>query len=239
MSQDDFVNSGSEICKATSNNDPLLIGASIIGSGTIIAPNVIIGHPAKDTLLKTRNFANSSGAKIGCNCILRSNSVVYEKAILGDNSQLAHGVVIREGAVVGDNCVLGNGAVVREGAKISSNVRMMENVVVSENAVISENVFIGPNVVMTAGRHMTSALEAGGKLTEAEAKELEAAYWNKPSVEIEANARIGSGAILLAGVKIGDGAIVAAGAVVFVDVPPGAVVGGNPARLIKRNTSEN
>ncbi len=44
---------------------------------------------------------------------------------------------------------------------------------------------------------------------------------------------IGAGAIVLSGVSIGDGAIVAAGAVVTRDVPPYAVVGGNPAHLLK------
>ncbi|MBO4800371.1 MAG: CatB-related O-acetyltransferase [Bacteroidaceae bacterium] len=44
---------------------------------------------------------------------------------------------------------------------------------------------------------------------------------------------IGHGAIILAGVTIGDGAIVAAGSVVTKDVPPCAIVGGNPARVLK------
>ena len=44
---------------------------------------------------------------------------------------------------------------------------------------------------------------------------------------------IGHGAIIMGGVKICDGAIVAAGAVVTKDVPPCAIVGGNPAKVIK------
>jgi acetyltransferase-like isoleucine patch superfamily enzyme len=44
---------------------------------------------------------------------------------------------------------------------------------------------------------------------------------------------IGARAIVLKGVTIGDGAVVGAGAVVAADVPPGALVAGNPARVIR------
>ena len=54
------------------------------------------------------------------------------------------------------------------------------------------------------------------------------------SVRLGDDVWVGSGAILLPGVTVGDGAIVAAGAVVTRDVEPRTVVGGNPARFIKR-----
>jgi acetyltransferase-like isoleucine patch superfamily enzyme len=44
---------------------------------------------------------------------------------------------------------------------------------------------------------------------------------------------LGASAIILKGVTIGDGAVVGAGAVVVRDVPPGAVVAGNPARVVR------
>ena len=49
---------------------------------------------------------------------------------------------------------------------------------------------------------------------------------------------IGHGAHIMAGVTIGDGAIVASGAVVSKDVPPFAVVAGNPAKCIRQRAAE-
>ncbi len=49
---------------------------------------------------------------------------------------------------------------------------------------------------------------------------------------------IGYGAIICSGVNIGQGAVIAAGAVVTKDVPPYAIVGGNPAKVIKYRFSE-
>ena len=62
--------------------------------------------------------------------------------------------------------------------------------------------------------------------------------WDSPRVastriDIGDDVWIGHGAIILSGVKIGSGSIIAAGAVVTRDVPPGAIVGGNPAKVLK------
>lgn len=58
-------------------------------------------------------------------------------------------------------------------------------------------------------------------------------------IVIEDDVWIGAAAIILKGVRVGRGAIVAAGAVVTKDVPPYAIVGGNPARVIRSRRVED
>jgi acetyltransferase-like isoleucine patch superfamily enzyme len=58
--------------------------------------------------------------------------------------------------------------------------------------------------------------------------------WSKPVV-IGDGVWIGTGATILPGVTIGDGSVVAAGSVVTSDVPGGALVAGNPARVVREN----
>lgn len=62
--------------------------------------------------------------------------------------------------------------------------------------------------------------------------------WSKGPVVIGSDVWIGWRALIMSGITIGDGAVVAAGAVVTRDVPPYAMVGGNPARLIKARFDE-
>ena len=82
---------------------------------------------------------------------------------------------------------------------------------------------LGPHVSVVGGDHIYNQL--GIPLIFADRPAL------KPTV-IEADAWIGCGTILLAGIRVGRGAIVAAGAVVTKDVPPYEIHGGVPARKI-------
>ena len=87
---------------------------------------------------------------------------------------------------------------------------------------IGDGTQIGPMVQILAADHpRDSAVRASG---------LE----NGRPVSIGRDVWIGGGAILLPGVTVGDGATLGAGAVVTRDVPPGAAVGGNPARPLRR-----
>lgn len=56
---------------------------------------------------------------------------------------------------------------------------------------------------------------------------------SKGAIEIKDDVWIGYNSLILSGVTIGQGAVIAAGSVVVKDVPPYAIVGGNPAKIIK------
>lgn len=87
---------------------------------------------------------------------------------------------------------------------------------------IGDNCFLGPGVHIYTATHPLEARERNA-----------GAEFGKP-VAIGRNVWIGGRAVINPGVKIGNNAVVASGAVVTKDVPDHAVVGGNPARVIKR-----
>lgn len=62
---------------------------------------------------------------------------------------------------------------------------------------------------------------------------------SKGPIIVEDEAWIGSNAIVMSGVRIGKGAIVAAGAIVTKSVPPYAIVGGNPSKIIRYKFSND
>jgi acetyltransferase-like isoleucine patch superfamily enzyme len=96
------------------------------------------------------------------------------------------------------------------------------------NATIGNYVMIAPEVVFIGKMHKTESVTIPMIL------QGEVEY---DPVTVEDDVWLGQRAIVMPGVKIGRGAIVGAGAVVTKDVPPYAVVGGVPAKLIKYRSS--
>ncbi|MBN3518912.1 sugar O-acetyltransferase [Algoriphagus lutimaris] len=92
---------------------------------------------------------------------------------------------------------------------------------------MGDRVLIAPNVQFYAATHPTEA-KTRGELWE----------FGKP-ITIGSDVWIGGGSIICPGVTIGDKSIVAAGSVVTKDVPPGVIVGGNPAKFIKEVPPSN
>ena len=94
---------------------------------------------------------------------------------------------------------------------------------------IGSHVFFGPEVTVRGGNHRMDVVgRFMSTITEAEKRPED-----DEGVTIEDDVWVGTRAIILQGVTIGRGAVVAAGAVVTRNVPPYAVVGGVPAKVIK------
>lgn len=110
------------------------------------------------------------------------------------------------------------------GIKIGDNSGLGVNCRVGRGTSIGNNVMMGPDVVILTSNH---------KFERTDIPMREQGFENKPVI-IGDDVWIGTRAIILPGVKIGNGVIVAAGAVVTKEVPDYTVVGGCPARIIKK-----
>src|SRR5574341_1173721 len=120
--------------------------------------------------------------------------------------------------IIGARAVIRSHSVIYAGNVIGDDVRLHSNVFVPEFSVLEDNCWLGPNVVVTNARYPQAR----------NAKET------LRGATIKRGAKIGANATLLPGITIGENALVGAGAVVVRDVPPGAVVAGNPARVVKQ-----
>jgi len=129
------------------------------------------------------------------------------------------------GCEIGDDSKIGTFVEIQKGAKIGSRCKISSHTFICEGVTLEDEVFVGHHVVFTNDRYPRAA--AGGQLqTEAD--------WECIPTVVKRGASIGSGAVLLCGITIGEHALIGAGSVVTRDVPAGATVAGNPARLVKR-----
>jgi len=130
---------------------------------------------------------------------------------IGDNTKIGAFVEIQKNAMVGKNC------------KISSHTFICEGVTIEDNA------FIGHNVAFINDSYPRATAPGGQLQTEKD--------WKVEQTLVKKGASIGSGSTILSNIVIGENAIVGAGSVVTRDVPPNAIVAGNPAKILRSITS--
>ena len=113
-----------------------------------------------------------------------------------------------------------------------------EDCYIAENATIVGEVTMGNqcsvwfNAVIRGDVHY---IKMGNKVNVQDGAVIHATYQKSPTT-IGNNVSIGSNTTILGGITIGNGALIGAGAVVTKDVPPGALVVGNPAKILKKES---
>lgn len=186
-----------------------------LGPNSIIEDYCILGLPPRGQKEGDLNTSIGSGA------YLRSHTVVYAGNRIGINFQTGNKVNVRELNDIGNNVSIGTLSVIEHHVQIGNNVRIHSQAFIPEYSTVEDGAWIGPHVVLTNAKYPLSP----------DAKK------NLKGPTIMKGAKIGANATILPGITIGQNALVGAGAVVVEDVPDGAVVAGNPARIIK-HTSE-
>jgi acetyltransferase-like isoleucine patch superfamily enzyme len=135
-----------------------------------------------------------------------------------------HAFVNLYGCEIGDDTRIGCFVEIQKGVKIGACCKISSHSFICEGVTVEEEVFIGHGVMFTNDRR-PSAVNAAGKLQGEE-------DWQCERTLVRRGASIGSGVTILCGITIGENAMVGAGSVVTRDVPDGATVAGNPARII-------
>jgi len=144
---------------------------------------------------------------------------------LGKDVRIFHPQLVNlYGCAIGAGTRVGAFVEVQKNATIGERCKISSHSFICEGVVIEDEVFVGHGVMFINDRHPRATAVGGRLQTEAD--------WQVVPTVVKRGASIGSGAVILCGVTIGAGAMIGAGAVVTRDVPPGATVAGNPARIL-------
>ena len=143
---------------------------------------------------------------------------------LGQNVKLSKFINLY-GCEIGDESKIGAFVEIQKNASVGKRCKISSHTFVCEGVTIEDNVFIGHGVMFINDSYPRATAADGNLQTEAD--------WKVERTVVKKGSSIGSGATILSNVSIGENAIVGAGSVVTKDVPPGSIVIGNPARVLR------
>jgi acetyltransferase-like isoleucine patch superfamily enzyme len=164
-----------------------------------------------------------------------STTVLNEHVCIAPDVKLGRNVKLSKfinmyGCTVGDDVKIGAFVEIQKNASIGNNCKISSHSFICEGVTIEDAVFIGHSVTFINDMYPRATAAGGALQTEAD--------WKVDKTVVKKGASIGSGCTILANVTIGEGAIIGAGSVVTKDVPPNAIVAGNPAKFLRFVTEE-
>lgn len=144
-------------------------------------------------------------------------AVIDPGCTIGEGCRIWHFSHIMTGAVLGPGCNIGQNVVISPEVVLGRNVKVQNNVSVYTGVTCGDDVFLGPSCVFTNVVNPRSAVNRRGEYLR---------------THVGQGATIGANATVVCGHDIGEWAFIGAGAVVTKDVPPYALVVGNPSRQV-------
>ena len=144
-------------------------------------------------------------------------AVIDPGCVIGDDTHIWHFSHIMSGSTIGRGCNIGQNVVISPGVVLGDNVKVQNNVSVYTGVTCGDDVFLGPSCVFTNVVNPRSAVPRKDKYL---------------PTHVGRGATIGANATIVCGHTIGEYALIGAGAVVIRDVPPYALVVGNPSKQI-------
>lgn len=179
-----------------------------LGEGSRVEEGTLLGYLRP-------GFSGPCLLKVGSGANIRQGTIIYAGTSIGDHLETGHYVIIRELNEIGHNFRIWSHSVVDYGCRIGDNVKVHSQVYIAQFTVIEDDVFLAPGVTVANDPHPGC--------------DFSPHCMRGPT--IGRGAQIGANATLLPFITIGEHALVGAGSVVTRDVPPRAVVRGNPARV--------
>ena len=142
-------------------------------------------------------------------------AVIDDACQIGAGCRIWHFSHLMTGCVLGKNCNIGQNVVISTGVILGNNVKVQNNVSVYTGVTCDDDVFLGPSCVFTNVINPRSGINRREAFA---------------GTHVGKGATIGANATIVCGNDIGAYAFIGAGAVVTKNVPPYALLVGNPAR---------
>ena len=146
-------------------------------------------------------------------------ATVDEGCTIGKDTKIWHYSHIMPECVIGAGCNIGQNVFIASDVVLGNNVKIQNNVSLYSGVTCDDDVFFGPSCVFTNVRNPRSAINRKSEYVK---------------THVGKGATIGANATVICGNNIGEYAFIGAGAVVTKDVPPYALIVGNPGRQIGR-----